>query len=311
MIVILKESPDIIKSLKIRTVVCYQLYENLDSLKMSKKRSGVMLQSKKSRELVDRLRELGLDKHIELPKVAVMGDTSSGKSSVLSALSGISFPINDRLTTRCPTQVILSEAETFSGSVHLQRENAVREGEERLNSIEEVGGVIERLTQQLVDEGQYISDDSIVIDIKGPGKPNLTLTDLPGLVRTTADGEDENIIERIRALVNRYLIQKRTIILAVVPANVDMHNTEILQAAFEADPDGVRTVAIITKPDLVDDGAESSVFELLLNEKKKLKRGFHAVRCRGQRDHNNGMDIRGGILQARRICWAFNVCDGN
>jgi interferon-induced GTP-binding protein Mx1 len=57
-----------------------------------------------------------------------MGDTSSGKSSVLSALSGIVFPSSDKLTTRCPTELILSHADKFSGSVYLQRYKGDKEG---------------------------------------------------------------------------------------------------------------------------------------------------------------------------------------
>ena len=52
---------------------------------------------------------------------------------------------------------------------------------------------------------------------------------MPGLVRAVSDGEDKGIIQQIRNLVNRYLSQSRTVILAVAPANVDMHNTDNLK----------------------------------------------------------------------------------
>ncbi|RMX68149.1 hypothetical protein DD238_007898 [Peronospora effusa] len=252
------------------------------------------------RKLVDQLRDIGLDEYIELPQIAVMGDTSSGKSSLLSALSGISFPSSDQLTTRCPTRVLLTRADTFRGNVRLVRfqtsandedKNKKREENESFDSVEDVPDAITKLTKQLVSEGQYISDDEIVIEMSGPHLPNLTLTDLPGLVRTVGDNEDQSIILRIRHMVNRYMQQERTIILAVVPANVDMHNTEILQAAQEADPSGTRTIAVITKLDLVDSGAEVGVHELLLNKKKCMKLGYHAVKCRSQLELTNGTTI--------------------
>ncbi|KAF1787495.1 P-loop containing nucleoside triphosphate hydrolase [Phytophthora cactorum] len=70
----------------------------------------------------------------------------------------------------------------------------------------------------------------------GPELPNLTLTDLPGWCALIGDHEDQSIIPRVRQMVDRYMKQERTVIIAVVPANVDMYNTEILQAAQEVIP---------------------------------------------------------------------------
>ncbi|RLO07447.1 hypothetical protein DYB28_006329 [Aphanomyces astaci] len=189
-----------------------------------------------------------------------MGDTSSGKSSVLSALSGITFPSSGNLTTRCPTQLILTQAKSCVGTVRLLRFNPAVESlpAKPIHSIEDVTACIESITQQLVDQGQAISDDAIEIKLHGPDFPDLTLTDLPGLVRTVGDNEDKAMISRVDKLLQWYLVQDRTNILAVVPTNVDMHNTAIIQAAEEADPEGVRTISIITKPDLIDQGAEDA-----------------------------------------------------
>jgi interferon-induced GTP-binding protein Mx len=82
--------------------------------------------------------------------------------------------------------------------------------------------------------------------------------------------------------------------LAVVPANVDIHNTEILQAARKADPNGDRTLNVITKPDLVDPGSESSVLDLINNKVLSSKLGYHVVKCRGQIDLNNEVSIEAG-----------------
>ncbi|GMF80311.1 unnamed protein product [Phytophthora fragariaefolia] len=74
-----------------------------------------------------------------------------------------------------------------------------------------------------------------------------------------------------------------------------MHNTEILQAAQEADRDGTRTIAVVTKVDLVDAGAELAVHELLLNKKKRMHLGYHAVKCRSQFELNVGTSIETGV----------------
>ena len=98
------------------------------------------MESVRSRELVNSLRSLGLDKHIELPQIVAMGDTSSGKSSLLSALSGITFPYDKDLTTRFPTQLVLTTQPVFSGTVRLQRYDNPSDGgvPEALNSMEEI-----------------------------------------------------------------------------------------------------------------------------------------------------------------------------
>jgi len=72
---------------------------------------------------------------------------------------------------------------------------------------------------------------SIVVSLAGPMFPNLTLIDLPGLIRATSSNESKALIPKVKAMVLRFLEQQRTIILAVVPANIDYHNTEILQLA--------------------------------------------------------------------------------
>ncbi|GLD99440.1 hypothetical protein PINS_up008159 [Pythium insidiosum] len=260
------------------------------------------MSSSQGRDLIDRLREIGLDQYIELPQIAVMGDTSSGKSSLLSALSGVTFPSSDQLTTRCPAQLILSSGPFFRGNVRLHRFHANEsEFHEDIASMTDVPHAIQKLTQVLVDEGQYISDDQIVLELSGPDLPNVTLTDLPGLVRTVGDHEDKAIIGRVRDMVNRFMTQERTIIIAVVPANVDMHNTEILQAAQEADPSGMRTIAVITKMDLVDAGAETAVHDLLLNKKKHMQLGYHAVKCRSQKDLNDGATISDGLRREEQF----------
>ncbi|KAH7468592.1 Interferon-induced GTP-binding protein Mx1 [Phytophthora ramorum] len=168
-----------------------------------------------------------------------MGDTSSGKSSLLSALSGVSFPSSDQLTTRCPTQLVLSRADTFRGSVRLVRFQSVSTGGD--NSSDD-------------GEEKETCSDWKMCPTPSPDSPRSSWTkaNLPGLVRTVGDHEDQSIIPRVRQMVDRYMQQERTVIIAVVPANVDMHNTEILQAAQEADPNGTRTIAVVTKVDLVD-----------------------------------------------------------
>lgn len=72
--------------------------------------NAVDLSSREHRDLldvVDRFRMRGMSRYVELPQIVVCGDQFSGKSSVLEAISGISFPVKDNLCTRFATEVIL------------------------------------------------------------------------------------------------------------------------------------------------------------------------------------------------------------
>ncbi|CAN0159188.1 unnamed protein product, partial [Hapterophycus canaliculatus] len=88
----------------------------------------------------------------------------------------------------------------------------------------------------------------------------------------------------------RFLEQERTIILAVVPANQDVATVDILERAKMVDPEGDRTIGVLTKPDLIGPGNEEEAAAVLKNVRKPLKLGYVMVKCRSQRDIDQGMD---------------------
>ena len=95
----------------------------------------------------------------------------------------------------------------------------------------------------------------------------MTLIDLPGIVRTATAGQDPAVIGQVNSLVESFLQQERTVVLAVVPANQDVATIDILERARGVDPEGVRTLGVLTKPDLVGPGSESEVMSVLRNER--------------------------------------------
>ncbi|OQS07154.1 interferon-induced GTP-binding protein Mx [Thraustotheca clavata] len=205
--------------------------------------------------------QLGLYKYIELPLIAVTPPVANPRYS--RNYLELHFHPNCTVPNY---QLILTYAKELTGTVRLARyESNELTTPTPITTLEEITQSIERITQQL----QYISDDAIKIKMQGP---NLTLTDLPGLVRTVDDGGDEGMIKRVRKLVDRFLVQERTIMLVVVPANLDMHNTEIMQTA----------------------GAEDAVINLLMNRTKKRRLGYHVVKCRGQHALNTSVSISDG-----------------
>ena len=136
------------------------------------------------------------------------------------------------------------------------------------------GSAVEKVTEGLVSlTPSGFSSDTIVIEVVAPSVPDLTLIDLPGLVRTVTEGQNPQVIVEVNNLIEAYLAQSRTIILAVVPSNVDVATVDILERAQNVDPTGERTIGVLTKPDLIDRGSEAEVVQVLTNVRKPLKLG--------------------------------------
>jgi hypothetical protein len=81
------------------------------------------------------------------------------------------------------------------------------------------------------------------------------------------------------------------VVLAVIPANVDIATVDILERAAKVDPGGTRTMGVLTKPDLVDKGAESCVLSVLANRAKPLQHGYVMLKNRSQEDLDGKMTI--------------------
>lgn len=118
------------------------------------------------------------------------------------------------------------------------------------------------------------SNDVLRLEIAGPDQEHLSVIDVPGIFKSTTDGlTTKKDIDLVRQMVLGYMVNPRSVMLTVIPANVDVATQEILEMAKEVDPEGDRTLGILTKPDLVDRGAESRVVGLVNGSSWKLKLG--------------------------------------
>lgn len=127
------------------------------------------------------------------------------------------------------------------------------------------------------------SDDVLKIEICGPEQEHLSVVDVPGIFKKTTKGvTTSSDIELVQSMVSNYMKNPRSAILAVIPANVDIATQEILEMADMHDSKGVRTLGVLTKPDLVDRGAEQSVIDLVEGKRDKLGLGWSVVRNPGQ-----------------------------
>jgi hypothetical protein len=132
------------------------------------------------------------------------------------------------------------------------------------------------------NHGAVFSEDVLKVEVHGPSEDYLTIIDVPGIFRTTTQGTTKNDMELVRDLVKGYIREDRTIVLAVLPSNVDIATQEILELAEEYDPNGVRTLGVLTKPDLVlEPGAQKAVCDLVRGKTRPLALGYYLVRNRG------------------------------
>lgn len=169
------------------------------------------------RSFMDKLAESGVDDYVDLPMIAVMGDTSSGKSSLLSNISLIELPSSSTLTTRCPIRLQMRNAKSKEARVKVVWKDKPKGtdvdfaerliGEDNWSSITEA---IEEAQAHIIDKTKkQVARDVVCVDVKSPHCENLTLVDLPGIVRTTGQGESSTIAGDIQSVMNDYLWNER------------------------------------------------------------------------------------------------------
>ncbi|KAM8752173.1 dynamin-1-like protein isoform 2-T2 [Acanthopagrus schlegelii] len=230
---------------------------------------------------------------IQLPQIVVVGTQSSGKSSVLESLVGRDIlPRGTGVVTRRPLilQLVHIDPEDRRKS---NEENGI-EGEEwgkflhTKNKIytdfEEIRQEIEAETERLSGNNKGISDEPIHLKIFSPHVVNLTLVDLPGITKVPVGDQPKDIEIQIRELIFKYISNPNSIILAVTAANTDMATSEALKVAREVDIDGRRTLAVVTKLDLMDAGTDA--MDVLMGRVIPVKLGIIGVVNRSQLDIN-------------------------
>nr|XP_055071705.1 interferon-induced GTP-binding protein Mx-like [Misgurnus anguillicaudatus] len=249
-------------------------------------------------DLVDKLRSLGVEKDLNLPAIAVIGDQSSGKSSVLEALSGVGLPRGTGIVTRCPLVLKLKKV-TKNVTWHglLSYNDKIK----KLKNPAEIEKAVLDAQTALAGQGEGISHEMITLEIKSCDVPDLTLIDLPGIARVATGNQPKDIGIQIKDLIEKFIKRQETISLVVVPANIDIATTEALQMANKVDRDGNRTLGILTKPDLVDKGMEETVVKTVNNLVIPLIKGYMIVKCRGQQDINEKITLVDALEKERKF----------
>ena len=149
---------------------------------------------------------------------------------------------------------------------------------------------IEQETLRVAGQNKGISKLPISLRIYSPNVLDLTLVDLPGLTKIPVGDQPSDIEKQIRNLIQDYISKENCVILSVSPANVDLANSESLKLARQVDPQGRRTIGVLTKLDLMDAG--TNALDVLTGRVYPLKLGFIGVVNRSQQDINTNKGLK-------------------
>ncbi|XP_065201826.1 dynamin-1-like protein [Planococcus citri] len=236
---------------------------------------------------------------IQLPQCVVVGTQSSGKSSVIESLVGRSFlPRGTGIVTRRPLILQLNycpkddrdKRSAEAGTLNVDEWGSFLHTKNKIyTDFDEIRKEIEAETDRMAGSNKGICPEPIILKIYSPTVLNLTLVDLPGLTKVPVGDQPEDIESQIKSLLIKYISNPNSIILAVVTANTDMATSESLKIAKDVDVDGRRTLAVVTKLDLMDAGTDA--IEILCGRVIPVKLGIIGVVNRSQQDIMNNKSI--------------------
>ncbi|KAM3863669.1 dynamin-2 isoform 8-T8 [Diretmus argenteus] len=244
-------------------------------------------------KLQDAFSSIGQSCNLDLPQIAVVGGQSAGKSSVLENFVGRDFlPRGSGIVTRRPLilQLVNNKAE-YAEFLHCKGKKFV--------DFDEVRSEIEAETDRITGSNKGISPVPINLRVYSPNVLNLTLIDLPGMTKVAVGDQPVDIEHQIRDMLLQFITKDSCLILAVTPANTDLANSDALKIAKEVDPQGLRTIGVITKLDLMDEGTDAK--DILENKLLPLRRGYIGVVNRSQKDIDGRKDIRAALAAERKF----------
>uniref|UniRef100_A0AC34PVJ7 Dynamin-type G domain-containing protein n=1 Tax=Panagrolaimus sp. JU765 TaxID=591449 RepID=A0AC34PVJ7_9BILA len=193
------------------------------------------------------MQEFFKQKNKRLSTVVVIGSESGGKSSVVEALIGHDFlPEGIGIVTRCPIVINLHQLK-INAFFHKNGNNAPIPDfavfghlpGKKFENFEDVRNEIVEQTNVLAGFGNDISDEQIILDIYSSKIVDLTIINLPA-------------IEKSLKLINEYISNDNTIILAVTRAVNNFNYSESVKLARKIDPNENRTICVLIKIDLLN-----------------------------------------------------------
>ncbi|KAH0266470.1 dynamin GTPase, partial [Aureobasidium melanogenum] len=155
---------------------------------------------------IDKLFACGVGDHIPLPQLVVVGDQSSGKSSVLEGITKLPFHRDSGLCTRFATQITFRRAQTTSTTVTIiPHKGATQAYADKLRAWKSVTNAalepvfffktmrdvhkLMGLSDSAVDDGKStFSEDVLKVEVTGPEQEHFSVVDVPGIFKTATKG---------------------------------------------------------------------------------------------------------------------------
>lgn len=266
------------------------------------------LQSNEQRKLldvIDDLRAKGLSAYLDLPQLVVCGEQSSGKSSVLEAISGVPFPRKDTTCTRHATEVILRRSPTDKISVSITPNEArnatekesLTEFHHEIDNFSQLEKAFEDARKIMLGPSKSFSKDVLRVEICGPKQPALTIVDLPGFIQSITGNQTKQDKEMVHDLVYEYLKSPQSIILAVVSAKNEIENQGVLDEVRTFGDYEDRVLGVITKPDTIMHGSNNELAYLSLarNENVPFNLGWHLIKNLDENQRDSAHQDRDAI----------------
>ncbi|KIM53478.1 hypothetical protein SCLCIDRAFT_1222690 [Scleroderma citrinum Foug A] len=282
---------------------------------------------RKMLDLINRLRNTGVQSDIDLPMIAVIGNQSAGKSSLIESISGVTLPRSSGTCTRCPTECRLTYADTpwtctvklhfitdklgapikgrvisFGGAISTKAdvEDRIRRAQHAiLNPSTDPDTFLDSATVLLPGNETSFSRNYVSLEIKGRDLADLSFVDLPGLIASVSQDGNDHDIDLVKSLVVSYIEKASCVILLTVACETDFENQGAHHLAKQHDPEGKRTVGVLTKPDRIPQGEEASWRQLIQNEVEPLVNNWYCVKQPSSQAIKAGIDWAGARRQER------------
>ena len=235
--------------------------------------------------LTKQLREAGVKDNIKLPRICVIGNQMSGKSSVLESIIGLYIlPKGDGIVNRRALELHLNHINSGEPWAEFEERKDIK-----FTDFTKLEETIEELNEELRGKYNEIINKPIILNIYSQTCPDLTLIDLPGIERIPLGECPKNVDIIGKIITKKYIEDPLTIILCVIPANSDIWTSDSLRLAKEIDENRERTIGVLTKIDIMDQGTD--VRKFLLNEEIPLKMGYVGMINRSKQDRVNKLSL--------------------